>query len=252
MGKLDGRVAIVTGGAKGIGVHYSRALATAGASVVIADVSPGEELAASIVAAGGRAVACRCDVSDEGSVRALVERALALDDRIDVVVNNAAVFATLAPAAITEIDVELWDRVMAVNVRGPFLVAKHVVPHMIARRYGKIVNVTSGVAYKGMAGMAHYASSKGAITTLTRSLSKELGPHNVCVNNLAPGAIMSDTIAGNREHMEKYHSHAIAARAIKRDGFPEDLIGALLFLASADSDFVTGQTIAVDGGSVNL
>lgn len=249
---LSGMVALVTGGAQGIGRYYSRALAEAGAAVVVADVAPGDDVAAAIVAAGGRAIACTCDVSDEAAVRALVARAVDFGGALDVVVNNAAVFATLPPADVTEIDVGLWDRVMAVNVRGPFLLAKHAAPHMIARGWGKIINVTSGVAYKGLPGMAHYATSKGAVTTLTRSLSKELGAHGICVNNLAPGAILSDTIAQNEAHMQRYHAHAIAARAIKRDGVPQDLLGTLVFLASHDSDFITGQTIAVDGGSVNL
>lgn len=250
--RLEGRVAVVTGGAIGIGAAYSRALAGAGAAVVIADVADGAALEQELRAAGARALYVQCDVSDALRVRELVDAALAFGGHIDILVNNAALFATLPPATVAEIDVELWDRVMAVNVRGPFLLAKYVTPHMIAQRYGKIVNITSGVAYKGLGGMAHYAASKGALTTLTRSLSKELGPYNVCVNSLAPGAIMSETIARNAAHIEKYHSHAIAQRAIKRDGYPEDLLGALLFLASADSDFVTGQTLAVDGGSLNL
>ena len=171
---------------------------------------------------------------------------------IDILVNNAAVFSVLRPVAVGEMNAALWDRVMAVNVRGPMLLAKHVVPYMIARKFGKIINVSSGVAYKGMPMMSHYSTSKAALLGLTRSLARELGEHNICVNTLAPGLIMSDTISANTEHLEKYGAVAVGGRAMKRDAYPSDVLGALLFLASSpDSDFVTGQTIAVDGGSVN-
>jgi NAD(P)-dependent dehydrogenase (short-subunit alcohol dehydrogenase family) len=140
---------------------------------------------------------------------------------------------------------------MAVNIRGPFLMCKHVAPIMKRQRRGKIVNVSSGVAYKGMIRMLHYATSKGAMLAFTRSLSRELGGWNINVNTLAPGLIMSDSIAANTQHIEDFRSPVLASRALKRDGFPRDLVGALLFLASEASDFITGQTIAVDGGSVN-
>jgi NAD(P)-dependent dehydrogenase (short-subunit alcohol dehydrogenase family) len=253
MSVLQGRVAIVTGGGRGIGVSYCEALAAAGASVVIADIADAGDVAARLEHdhPGVRALGVATDVSDEAQVRRAVAAAFEITGRIDILVNNAAIFATLPPADVTDIDVALWDRVMAVNVRGAFLMVKHVAPHMIAARYGKIINITSGVAYKGLPGMVHYATSKGALMTMTRSLSRELGAHNICVNSLAPGAIMSDTIVENTAHIDRYHSQALAGRAIRRDGFPADLTGALVFLASAASDFVTGQTLAVDGGSVN-
>ena len=251
---LAQNVAIVTGGARGIGVTYSRALAHAGASVVIADIADGKALADELNASfpGLQCRSVLTDVSDEAAVAALVKTTLSIADHLDIVVNNAAVFATLPPVEVTDIDVALWDHVMAVNVRGPFLLVKHAVPHMKARRYGKIINITSGAAYKGLPGMTHYATTKGALTTFTRSLSRELGAYQICVNSLAPGAIVSDTIAQNAAHMERYHAQALGARAIRRDGYPQDLVGALVFLASSASDFVTGQTLAVDGGSVNL
>jgi len=253
MDRLAGKVAIVTGGGKGIGVTYTQALVAAGAAVAIADIVDSQAVAAEIRAQSpqARVIDVPTDVSNEKSVAALVARVLKEFGQIDILVNNAAVFATLPPADVVSIDVDLWDRVMAVNVRGPFLLSKHVAPHMISRGTGKIINVTSGVSNKGLPGMTHYATSKGAITTFTRSLSRELGAHGICVNSLAPGAIMSDTIAQNDEHMAKYHAHALGGRAIKREGYPRDLVGALVFLASADSDFITGQTIVVDGGSVN-
>ena len=185
-------------------------------------------------------------------MKALVARTIERFGKIDILINNAALFAPLAEQKVTEIDTALWDRVMAINVRGVFLMAKHVAPHMIARSYGKIINISSGTVARGIPNFAHYVTSKGAVTAFTRALSRELGEHNICVNNLAPGFTLSDSvISENPNHLEHSRQPSIARRALKRDQFPEDLLGALVFLASADSDFVTGQTIAVDGGATN-
>jgi NAD(P)-dependent dehydrogenase (short-subunit alcohol dehydrogenase family) len=255
MARLDGRVAILTGGAKGIGRHYAGALAKEGARLMIADVADGNEVAAEIARAhGANSVASAVtDVSDEGAVKALVAKTMERFGKIDILVNNAALFAPLQETKATEIDVDLWDRVMAVNVRGVFLMAKHVAPHMIAQKYGKIINISSGTVARGIPNMAHYVTSKGAVTAFTRSLSRELGEYNICVNNLAPGFTLSDTVVNeNPGHLEHSRAPAIVRRAIKRDQYPEDLLGALVFLASSpDSDFITGQTIAVDGGATN-
>jgi len=253
MGKLEGKTAIVTGGANGIGRHYSRALAREGAAVAILDIAGAQTAAPALNQEIGRE-ACfglTVDVSEEASVKAAVATVLGRTGQIDVLVNNAAVYSTLPPARFADIDVALWDRVMAVNLRGPFLMVKHVGPAMIARNSGKIVNISSGTAYKGMPLMLHYVTSKGGMVAFTRALSRELGAHNICVNTLAPGLIMSDSILANEEHIAFARDRVVQSRAIQRDGYPEDLIGALLFLASSDSDFVTGQTIAVDGGSIN-
>jgi NAD(P)-dependent dehydrogenase (short-subunit alcohol dehydrogenase family) len=253
MARLDGRSAIVTGGARGIGRHYAQALAAEGARVMIADVADGAALAADIAARHGHdAVASATfDVSEEEAVRRVVGETLSRFGKIDILVNNAALFAPLPPVACTDIDVALWDRVMAVNVRGPFLMVKHVVPPMAAQGYGKIINIGSGTAYKGLASMLHYVTSKGAITAFTRALSRELGEQGIRVNTLAPGLVMSDTILENRAHIEQARGPVIQSRALRRDEVPADLVGALVFLASAESDFITGQTIAVDGGSIN-
>lgn len=250
---LAGRVAFVTGGAKGIGIAYCQALVAAGAAVVVADVVDPEPVVQQLRAAEpeARVFGLCFDVSSEPEVIKAVAAAEAVAGGIDVLVNNAAIFATLPPADVTDIDVELWDRVMAVNVRGCFLMVKHVVPVMKRRGGGKIINITSGVAYKGLPGMVHYSASKGALTTMTRALSRELGGFGICVNSLAPGAVMSDTILQNVAHVQRYHQFATQQRALKRDMVPQDLLGALVFLASSASDFVTGQTLAVDGGSVN-
>ena len=253
MPRLDGKVAIVTGGAKGIGRHYSQALAAEGARVMIADIADGTALAEEIaVRHGADSVASATfDVSDEKSVKDLVARTVARFGRIDVLVNNAAIYSTLTPRNFDQWDADLWDRVMAVNVRGPWLMVRAVAPHMIARRAGKIVNIASGAAYKGVPRMLPYVTSKGAVLAFTRALSRELGPHGIAVNSLSPGYILSDTGLENTTHVEEERVPVRNARAFKRDGYPEDLLGALIFLASSDSDFVTGQSLVVDGGAVN-
>jgi NAD(P)-dependent dehydrogenase (short-subunit alcohol dehydrogenase family) len=254
MSRLRGRTAIVTGGAKGIGRYYARALADAGARVVVADVADGTEVVEALARAHGpeAVMGAVADVSDEASVADLVARTIERFGQIDVLVNNAALFAPLRQVKCTEIDVALWDRVMAVNLRGPFLMVKHVVPHMIARGYGKIINIGSGTAYRGIPWMLHYVTSKGGIMAFTRALSRELGEHGIRVNTLSPGFILSDTVvAENPEHVATARPSVLQIRALKRDAYPEDLLGALVFLASSESDFVTGQTLAVDGGSVN-
>lgn len=253
MARLAGRTAIVTGGAKGIGRHYSQALAAEGARVVIADISEGEEAAQEIAAKHGAnsTLSVPCDVSKEDQVKALIDKTVDRFGQIDILVNNAALFAPLVHTKVQDIDVDLWDKVFSVNVRGSFLTIKHAVPHMIAKKYGKIVNIGSGTVYKGLPGMTHYTASKGAIATLTRTLSRELGEHGICVNTLAPGLVMSETLVATGTHDEALKARVNASRAFKRDQLPPDLIGALVFLSSSDSDFVTGQTIAVDGGSIN-
>jgi len=253
MGRLSGKAAIVTGGAKGIGRHYSQALAAEGARVMIADVADGKDLAAEIATKhGANSVASATfDVSDEAQVKKLVAETLERFGKIDVLVNNAALYSKLPPVDCTDIDAKLWDQVMAVNVRGPFLMVKHVAPHMKVQKRGKIINIASGTAYKGIPHMLHYVTSKGAIVSFTRALSRELGEFGIAVNTLAPGFILSDTGLENTAHVEEARVPVRNSRAFKRDAYPEDLLGALVFLASSDSDFVTGQTIAVDGGSIN-
>jgi NAD(P)-dependent dehydrogenase (short-subunit alcohol dehydrogenase family) len=253
MARLAGRTAIVTGGAKGIGRHYSHALAGEGAQVMIADIADGSDVAAEIAAKHGSnsVTSMMFDVSDEKQCKAVVDKTIERFGKIDILVNNAALYATLPTLKVTEIDVDLWDRVMAVNIRGPFLMVKHVAPHMMARRSGKIINIGSGSAARGLPDFSHYVTSKGAVTSFTRSISRELGDYGICVNTLAPGFTLSDTGLTNTVHVDQSRAIAVQRRAIKRDEYPEDILGTLIFLASSDSDFMTGQVLAVDGGTNN-
>jgi NAD(P)-dependent dehydrogenase (short-subunit alcohol dehydrogenase family) len=253
MSRLSGKTAIVTGGAKGIGRHYSLALAAAGARVMIADIADGGQVAADIVKTHGKdsATSATFDVSDEASVKGLVAETMTQFGRIDILINNAAIYSTLSPRNYDEWDAEVWDKVMAVNVRGPYLMVRHVAPHMKKQGSGKIINIASGAAYKGVPRMLPYVTSKGAMLAFTRSLSRELGAFGIAVNSLSPGYILSDTGLDNSTHVEEERIPVRNSRAFKRDGYPEDLLGALVFLCSSDSDFVTGQSLVVDGGSVN-
>jgi NAD(P)-dependent dehydrogenase (short-subunit alcohol dehydrogenase family) len=253
MARLEGKTAIVTGGARGIGRHYSQALVAEGARVMIADIADGKELAAEIAGRhGADAVASvKFDVSDEKAVKSLVAQTIERFGQIDVLVNNAALYSKLTPRKFTEWDVDTWDRVMAINVRGSYLMVRHVAPHMMDRRSGKIINIASGAPYKGVPRMLPYVSSKGAIIAFTRALSRELGEYGIAVNSLSPGYILSETGLENSAHVEDERIPVRNSRAFKRDAYPEDLLGALVFLASSDSDFVTGQSLVVDGGSVN-
>jgi len=253
MARLAGKTAIVTGGARGIGRHYSQALASEGARVMIADIADGRELAEEIARRHGAdsVASAKCDVSDEKAVKSLVAQTIERFGQIDVLVNNAAVYSTLTPRSFSEWDIDLWDRVMAVNVRGSYLMVRHVAPHMMERRTGKIINIASGAPYKGVPRMLPYVTSKGAILAFTRALSRELGQYGIAVNSLSPGYVLSDTGLANTAHVEDERIPVRNSRAFKRDAYPEDLLGTLVYLASNDSDFVTGQSIVVDGGAVN-
>jgi NAD(P)-dependent dehydrogenase (short-subunit alcohol dehydrogenase family) len=190
--RLAGKTAIVTGGARGIGLHYSQALAAEGSRVMIADIADGRELAEEIAGRhGANSVASmKFDVSEEKAVKNLVARTIDRFGQIDVLVNNAAYYATLKPRNFNEWDTETWDRVMAINVRGPYLMVRHVAPHMMARRTGKIINIASGAAYKGVPRMLPYVTSKGAMLAFTRSVSRALGEYGMAVKSLSPGYIL--------------------------------------------------------------
>jgi NAD(P)-dependent dehydrogenase (short-subunit alcohol dehydrogenase family) len=235
MSTLDGKVAIVTGGAQGIGAAIAAGLETEGAEVVIADLEPPE---------GG----IRADVSSEDDVERMVAEALERNGRIDILVNNAGLYASLEMRPFTEIPLEEWNRVMEVNVASMFLTCRAVVPVMREQGGGKIVNISSGTPFRGVPFLLHYVTSKGAIVALTRALAKELGKDGILVNCVAPGFTMSDGVKSHPEVVEKLRDVSVAARTIQRDQVPEDVVGAVVFLCSPAADFVTGQTMVIDGG----
>ncbi|RMA41225.1 SDR family NAD(P)-dependent oxidoreductase [Rhodophyticola porphyridii] len=245
MGRLTGKAAVITGGAKGLGLEFARALIAEGAGVLVVDIADGAD------AEQAGAHFMHADITGEGAAERIADAAMDAFGQVDILINNAALYAGLPMARYDRIEPDLWDEVMRVNIGGTWRMIRAIGPLMEKRRRGKIVNITSGTVMKGMPGMAHYVASKGALAALTRTLSREMGGNGVCVNSLAPGLTLSSSILENAAHIEATRDRVLASRAIKRDGQPADLIGALLFLCSDDSDFVTGQTIAVDGGSVN-
>lgn len=250
--RLAGRVAIVTGAAQGLGAAFAGALADAGAAVVLGDIDDTAPACAAILARGGRCSGVRVDVTRADSVAALVTHALQVFGGVQVLVNNAALSGSLRLTPLEAISSAEWDRVLAVNARGPFECVKAVLPTMRAQRYGKIVNIASGTAIKGSPGLLHYVASKGAVIATTRAMARELGGDGIRVNCIAPGLTMSEANQKHPDWTGALLERNIASRALQRNAMPEDLLGALLFLAAAESDFVTGQTLAVDGGSVML
>jgi len=241
---LEGKVAIVTGGAQGIGRAIADGLATEGARIVIADVQGADGAAASY----DEGVGLTCDVADETAVQRLVDDTMERCGRIDVLVNNAGLYASLAMRSFLEIPLEEWRRVMDVNVASMFLTCRAVVPRMRAQGGGAIVNISSGTPFRGVPFLLHYVTSKGAIVAFTRALAKELGKDGIRVNCVAPGFTMSDGVKQHPEVIEKLRDASVAARTIQRDQEPEDVVGAVIYLASAGASFVTGQTIVIDGG----
>jgi NAD(P)-dependent dehydrogenase (short-subunit alcohol dehydrogenase family) len=248
--RLKDRVAIVTGGATGIGLAIVRRLADEGASVVIADIKGAEEAAEGLSGSNRPVMAIEADVSSEDSVAGMVERTIDRFGRIDILVNNAAVSASLALKPFEELTVAEWRRVLDVNTIGVFLCCRTVASHMRARKSGRIVNITSGTAFKGAPFLLHYVASKGAVMSMTRSLARELGTDNITVNAVSPGYTLSEGNLANADFLAAHRQAAIAGRVLQRDAYPEDLVGAVVFLASDDAAFMSGQILAVDGGSV--
>jgi len=249
--KLEDKVAIITGGAAGLGLAYASRFLEEGARVVIADVVD----AAPALRELGRPAethAVRTDVASANAVEAMVAETVQRFGRVDILVNNAAVFAGLIPTPFEQIAEAEWDRLMAVNVKGVWLCCRAVAPVMKAQRAGRIINVASAIVAKGTPLLMHYIASKGAVIAMTRTLARELGDHGIAVNALAPGLIMSDTARANADLTGFQAQQVIASRAFKREAVADDVVGAAVFLASSDSAFITGQTLIVDGGSVFL
>ena len=238
MERLKGKVAIVTGGATGIGKAIATRLAQDGARVVVADLQKATHGALNL----------QVDVSREDQVGAMAAETMKALGRIDILVNNAAIFSTLELRPFEDIPVAEFRKVMEVNILGVWLCCRACAPHMRRGGYGRIVNLASGAPLKGVPLFLHYISSKGAVIAMTRGLARELGKDGITVNSLAPGFTLSENVARQAAHVQQGERTRLT-RAIPRDEKPEDLVGSVSFLASEDAAFLTGQTLVVDGGS---
>jgi 3-oxoacyl-[acyl-carrier protein] reductase len=247
---LSGRTVIVTGGGKGIGKIYAQEFAKAGAKVIAADIdaAAAKTVADSITLAGGTAIGIGTDIASEDAVQAMVQTALETFGAIDVLINNASLMSVLPRRSWLEIPVEEWDRVMAVNLRGMFLCCRAVFPAMKAQKRGKIVNISSSRVFEGSPNRLHYTTSKAGVIGFTRAIAREVGEFGITVNAVAPGLTASDTQVASTSG--NYLAARSGGRAIDRVQVPEDLVGAVMFLSSPASDFMTGQTLLVDGGKM--
>jgi NAD(P)-dependent dehydrogenase (short-subunit alcohol dehydrogenase family) len=241
---LDGKVAIVTGAAQGIGNAIAQGLAAEGARIVVADLNRAEEAAAAFDDGVGVTV----DVSDEEQVARMVDKTSERCGRVDILVNNAGLYASLPMRPFTEIPVDEWRQVMDVNVLSMFLTCRAVVPKMREHGGGRIVNISSGTPFRGVPFLLHYVTSKGAIVALTRALARELGMDDILVNCVAPGFTMSEGVREHPEVVEALRDVSVSARTLQRDQQPEDVVGAVVFLCGPGASFITGQTMVIDGG----
>lgn len=249
--RLQGKVAIVTGGGHGIGRAYCLGLAREGAAVVAADIhgEAARQTQGEIEKAGGKGLGIEVDVASQESTESMARRTEEAFGRIDVLVNNAAVFSTIPISRVPfdQVPLEEWDRVMTVNLKGMFLACRAVAPIMRRQKKGKIINISSASIYKGTGNRIHYVTSKAGVVGFTRTLAHELGNDGICVNTVAPGSTLSESPQDTSA--VQFRQSAVSGRCLQRVEVPQDLVGAILFLSSDDSDFVTGQTLVVDGGA---
>jgi NAD(P)-dependent dehydrogenase (short-subunit alcohol dehydrogenase family) len=241
---MEEKVAIVTGAAQGIGRAIADGLSAAGARIVVADLRGADEAAASFP----DGVGITADVANEDDVQRMVDEVVERCGTIDILVNNAGLYASLEMRPFDEIPLDEWRKVMDVNVASMFLTCRAVVPVMRDHGGGKIVNISSGTPFRGVPFLLHYVTSKGAIVAFTRALAKELGKDNVLVNCVAPGFTMSAGVEAHPEVIEKLRDVSVSARTLQRDQVPDDVVGAVVFLCGPGSDFITGQSIVIDGG----
>jgi NAD(P)-dependent dehydrogenase (short-subunit alcohol dehydrogenase family) len=247
--KLERKIALVTGAGNGIGKAIATAMGREGARIIVADLANAETTAAELTAAGIDAKGVKVDITREEDVARAAKLAAEHFGGLDIVVNNAAIFSTLMPKRLEEISAAEWRQVMDVNTLGTFLVVKAALPLLKKSSAARIINLCSGVAFKGNALYLHYVASKGAILSMTRALARELGEHKILVNGIAPGFTLSQNVENNPDLMGMIRGPSIAGRAIARDMYPDDLVGAAVFFAGPDSAFITGQTLVIDGGS---
>jgi NAD(P)-dependent dehydrogenase (short-subunit alcohol dehydrogenase family) len=246
VGTLDNTAVIVTGGAGDLGRAYCLGLAAAGASVVVADLVDPSHVVSEINAAGGTALGLTVDVSSGASVDRMANETLEEYGRIDVLINNAAIFKAVTVGSFEDIPVEEWDRVMAVNVRGAWLCAKAVMPAMRTQGGGRIINISSNTVWKGVTGFLHYVTSKSAMLGFSRALAREVGVDGITVNTVAPDYVPDQFL------LDQYPGHdetVVAQRSLSRTQVPEDIVGTIVFLAGPGSAFITGQSYLVNGGS---
>lgn len=246
---LSGKVAIVTGGVYGIGFAVAQKFVDAGATVVIADVKGYAEAAAKLSGQTNAAWGIFTDVTSDESVASLVDQVIARFGAVHILVNNAAISAGLQPAPFETLDSELWKRIYDVNVIGAFRTCRAVSPHMRAQKWGRIINIASGTALKGVPGVMHYVASKGAVIAMTRSLANEFGADNVLCNVVSPGLTLTESVRESAFARGTVIADAAAARAIKRDGQAIDVANAIYLFATEEAGFITGQTLVADGGS---
>ncbi|MEE8348736.1 MAG: glucose 1-dehydrogenase [Acidobacteriota bacterium] len=246
MGEFDGRVVVVTGGGLGLGEAFSRGFAKAGAQVVVADIA---DDAAQAVAKDINGLAVHTDVSDEASTKAMAKTAHDKFGRIDILINNAALWTAILPMkAWDKIPVEEWDRVMAVNVKGYLLAARAVFPFMKENGWGRIVNLSSNTALHGVPGILHYVTSKSAAIGFTRALAREIGQEGITVNSITPGLTATEGVKSH--YTDEMLESRVSVRSIHRQQQPSDLVGSVMFLASDQAEFITGQNLNIDGGQI--
>ena len=241
--RFQDKSVIITGGGGKIAKAYAMAFAKEGAKLSLPDIASADHTVNAIRDAGGTAITMSCDVSDEESVKAMVAETVKQFGTVDILINNAAYFMTVWKGAFWEMTVEEFDKAMAVNVRGSWLCAKAVVPHMQKQKSGKIINISSNVALTGNPNYIHYVTSKGALIAMTRAMARELGDWNICVNTVSPGFVVTE----GRKVDPEYEKIRAQQRSIKRTQVENDLVGTVLFLSSPESDFMTGQLLNVDG-----
>ncbi len=250
MTELKDKIALITGGASGIGLELAAGLAVRGCRVVVGDILDQARLEQAAVTVGGGCVAVPMDVTNDDHIAAAVAMAEARFGGLDIVVNNAGLYTHISRCPFEDIAIAEWERVFAVNVTGVFRVVKACLPLLKASGSGRVLNISSATVFSGPPNMLHYVASKGAMTSMTKSMARELGVHGITVNAIAPGFTLSSGVIETAMDGDAQRERARAARAMKRDQVPDDLVGATCFLASEDAGFITGQTLVVDGGAV--